>query len=158
MRGEHEEYTGSIPQGVGWQPIPSQDFATTCSTTPMETDRGPFGIHSLASLNIELASIGGPPPLLHRDSLRSFVATQHSADAVMETAAVPEWRGGRRSQTGSSLPGAKGKRSKTSKSVGSMASADALDASLNPVDADMPAEALSPPAHERLKKARVDRG
>jgi hypothetical protein len=45
---------------------------------------------------------------------------------------------------------------KTSKSIGSVASADALDAGLNPVDADMPAEALSPPAHERLKKARVD--
>jgi hypothetical protein len=39
-----------------------------------------------------------------------------------------------------------------------MASGDAFDAGLNPVDADMPAEALSPPAHERLKKARVDRG
>jgi hypothetical protein len=76
----------------------------------------------------------------------------------METAGVPEWRGGRRSQIGPSLPGAQGKRSKTSKSVGSVASADALDAGLNPIDVDMPAEALSPPTHERLKKARVDRG
>jgi hypothetical protein len=124
----------------------------------METDRGPFGIHSLASLGVEFASIGGPPPLPHRDGLRSSVATQHSADAVMETAGVPEWRGGRRSQTGPSLPGAKGKRSKTSKSVGSVASTDALDIGLNPVDANMPADALSPPAHKRLKKIRVDRG
>jgi hypothetical protein len=126
--------------------------------TSMETDRGPFGIHSLASLGVELASIGSPPPLPRRDGLRSFVGTQHSADAVMETAAVPEWRGGRRSQTGPSLPSAKGKRSKISKSIGSVASGDAFDASLNPVDVDMPAEALLPPAHERLKKARIDRG
>jgi hypothetical protein len=124
----------------------------------METDRGPFGIHSLASLGVELANIRGPPLLPRRDGLRSSVTTQHSTDAVMETADVPEWRGGRRSQTGPSFPGAQGKRSKTSKSVGSVASADALDAGLNPVDGDMPAEALSPPAHERLKKARVDRG
>jgi hypothetical protein len=156
--GEQEEHTGSIPQGVGWQPIPGQDFATARITTPMETDRGPFGIHSLASLRIELASIGGPPLLPRRDGLRSSVATQHSADAVMETAGVPEWRGGRHSHIGPSLPSAKEKRLKTSKSVGSVASAVALDAGLNPVDADMPAEALSPPAHERLKKARVDRG
>jgi hypothetical protein len=60
----------------------------------------------------------------------------------METAGVPEWKGGRRSQTGPSLPGAQGKRSKTSKSVGSVASVDALDVGFNPVDADMPAEAL----------------
>jgi hypothetical protein len=126
--------------------------------TPMETDCGPFGIHSLASLGVELASIGGPPPPPRRDGLRSSVATQHSADAVMETAGVPEWRGGRRSQTGPSFPGAKGKRSKIAKSVGSMASGNAFDAGLNPVDADMPAEALSPPAHKRLKKARVDQG
>jgi hypothetical protein len=158
MRGEQEEHTGSIPQGVGWQPIPGQDFATARSTTPMETDCGPFGIHSLASLGVELASIGGPPPLPRRDGLHSSVGTQHSADAVMETASVPEWRGGRRSQTGPSLPSAKWKRSKISKSVGSVASGDAFDVGLNPVDADMPAEALSPPAHERLKKARVDRG
>jgi hypothetical protein len=158
MRGEQEKHTGSIPQGVGWQPIPGQDFATARSTTPMETDCGPFGIHSLASLAVELTSIGGPPPLPHQDGLRSSVATQHSTDAVMETPGVPEWRGARRSQTGPSLLGAKGKRSKTPKSVGSVASANALDVGLNPVDADMPAEVLSPPAHERLKKARVDRG
>jgi hypothetical protein len=60
----------------------------------METDRGPFGIHSLASLGVELASIGGPPLLPRRDGLRSSVATQHSADAVMETVGVPEWRDG----------------------------------------------------------------
>jgi hypothetical protein len=124
----------------------------------METDRGPFGIYSLASLGVELANICGPPPLPRRDGLCSSVATQHSADAVMETAGVPEWRGGRRSQTRPSHPCAQGKRSKTSKSIGSMASADALDVGLNPIDADMPAEALSPPAHERLKKARVNRG
>jgi hypothetical protein len=158
IRDEQEEHTGSIPRGVSWQPIPGQDFTAARSTTPMETDRGPFGIHSLASLGVELASIGGPPLLPHRDGLRSSVGTQHSADAIMETAAVPEWRGGQHSQTGPSLPGAKGKRSKIAKYVGSVASSDAFDAGLNPVDADMPAEALSPPAHERLKKARVDRG
>jgi hypothetical protein len=124
----------------------------------METDRGPFGIQSLARLGVERANIRGPPLLPRRDGLRSSVPTQHSADAVMETTGVPEWRGGRRSQTGPSLPGVQGKRSKTSKSVGSVASADALDAGRNPIDADMPAEALSPLAHERLKKARVDRG
>jgi hypothetical protein len=123
----------------------------------METDRGPFGIHNLANLGVQLASIGGPPPLPRRDGLRSSVATQYSADAVMETAGVPEWRGGRRSQTGPSFPSAKGRRSKTSKSVGSVASVDALDVGLNSVDADMPAEVLSPPVHERLKKARVER-
>jgi hypothetical protein len=158
MRGEQEEHTGSIPRGVGWQPIPGQDFAAARSTIPMEMDRGPFGIHSLASLGVELASIGGPPSPPHQDGLRSSVGTQHSADAIIETAAVPEWRGGRHSQTGPSLPGAKRKRSKIAKSVGSVASGDAFDVGLNPVDADMPAEALSPPAHERLKKARVDRG
>jgi hypothetical protein len=94
MRGEQEEHTGSIPQGVGWQPIPGQDFAAARITTPMETDRGPFVIHSLASLGVELASIGGPLPLPRRDGLCNSVATQHSMDAVMETAAVPEWRGG----------------------------------------------------------------
>jgi hypothetical protein len=94
IRGEQEEHTGSIPQGVGWQPIPGQDFAAARNMTPMETNRGPFGIHSLASLGVELASIGGPPPLPRRDGLRSSVGTQHSADVVMETAAVPEWRGG----------------------------------------------------------------
>jgi hypothetical protein len=124
----------------------------------METDRGLFGIHNLASLDVELASIGGPSPLPRQDGPRSSVATHHSADAIMEAAAIPEWRGARRSQTGPSFPSAKGKRSKTSKSVGSVASANVLDVGLNPVDADMPAEALSPLAHERLKKARVDRG
>jgi hypothetical protein len=156
MRGEQEEHTGSIPRGVGWQPIPSEDFAAARTVTPMETDRGPFGIQSLASLGVELASIGGPPPPPRRDGLRSSVRTQHSVDAVMESVSVPEWRGGRRNQTGPFHPGAKGKRSKIVKSIGSVASGDAFDAGLNPVDADMPVEALSPPAHERLKKARVD--
>jgi hypothetical protein len=86
MRGEQEEHTGSIPRGVGWQPILGQDFAAARTTTPMETNRGPFGIHSLASLGVELASIGGPPPLPRRDGLRSSVETQHSTDAVMENA------------------------------------------------------------------------
>jgi hypothetical protein len=157
-RGEQEEHTVPVPEGIGWQSIPGQDITTARMTTSMETDRGPFGIHSLASLGVELANIRGPPPLPRRDGFRSSVATQYSVDAVMETAGVPKWRGGRHSQTRPSLPGAQGKRSKTSKSVGSVASADALDAGLNLVDADMPAEALSPPAHERLKKARVDRG
>jgi hypothetical protein len=158
MRGEQDEHTGSNPRGVGCLPIPGQDFAAPRTSTAMETDCGPFGIHSLASLGVELASIGGQPPPPCRDGLHSSVGTQHSADAVMENASVPEWSGGRRSQTGPFLPGAKGKRSKIAKSVGSVASGDAFDAGLNPVDADMPAEALSPPAHERLKKARVDRG
>jgi hypothetical protein len=156
MRDEQEEHTGSIPRGVGWQPIPGQDFATVHTATPMEMDRGPFGIQSLASLGVELASIGGPPPPPRRDGLRSSVGTQHFADAVMENASVLEWRGDRRSQTGPFHPGTKGKRSKIAKSIGSVASGNAFDAGLNPVDADMPAEALSPPAHERLKKARVD--
>ena len=60
--------------------------------------------------------------------------------------------------TGPSHPGAKDKRSKTSKCVGSAVNTDALEASLNPVDVDMLAEALSPPAYERLKKAKVERG
>jgi hypothetical protein len=60
----------------------------------METDRGPFGIRSLASLGVQLASIGGQPSLPRQDGLHSSVATQHSTDAVMETAGVPEWRGG----------------------------------------------------------------
>jgi hypothetical protein len=128
------------------------------TTIPMETDRGPFGIHSLASLGDQLTNIGGPPPLPRWDGFRSSVAIQHSTDAVMETTGDPEWRGGQRSQTRPSLPGAKGRRSKTSKSVGSVASVEALDASLNPVDANMPTEALLPPVHERLKKARIDRG
>jgi hypothetical protein len=97
MRGEQEEHTGSIPRDVSWQPIPGQDFTAARRTPPMETDHGPFGIHSLASLGVELASIGGPPPPPRRDGLRSSVGTQHSADAVMETAGVPEWRGGRHS-------------------------------------------------------------
>jgi hypothetical protein len=122
MHREQEEHT------VDRQPIPGQDFATAPITTSMETNRGPFGIHSLASLGVQLASIGSPPPLPRRDGLHSSVATQHSADAVMETTGDLEWRGGRRNQTGPSVLGAKGKTSKISKSVGSAASADALEA------------------------------
>jgi hypothetical protein len=59
---------------------------------------------------------------------------------------------------GLSLLVQRGKDRRLRNLVGSVASGDAFDASLNPVDADMPAEALSPPAHKRLKKARVDRG
>jgi hypothetical protein len=69
-----------------------------------------------------------------------------------------EWVVADRSKTGPSLPGAKEKRSKTSKSVDSLTSADAVEAGLDPVDADMPAERLSPSAYERSKKARVERG
>jgi hypothetical protein len=76
----------------------------------------------------------------------------------MQTMPDPEWRGARRSKSGPFLPGAKGKRSKTSKFVDSSASADALEASLDPVDADMPAKRLSPSAYEKTKKARVERG
>jgi hypothetical protein len=68
IRGEQEEHTGSIPRGVG-----CQDFADARSMTPMETDRGPFGIHNLASLGGELAGIGGPPPPPRRDGLRNSV-------------------------------------------------------------------------------------
>jgi hypothetical protein len=60
-----------------------QDFANAPLLPPMETSRGPFGIQSLASLGVQLASIGGPPPLPGRDGLRSSVSTQHSTDAVM---------------------------------------------------------------------------
>jgi hypothetical protein len=69
-----------------------------------------------------------------------------------------EWKGSRCSKSGPSFPGAKGKRSKTSKSVGSSASVNALEAGLDPVDVDMPAERLSPSAYERTKKTRVERG
>jgi hypothetical protein len=124
----------------------------------MERGPGPFGILSLASLGYQRASIGGSPPLPGRDGLRTFVSTQHSTDAVMQTIPDLESRAARRSKNGASLPGAKDKRSKTSKSVGSSASADALEAGLDLVDADMPAERLSPLAYERSKKARVEQG
>jgi hypothetical protein len=148
----------SLPEGVGWQPILGQDFANASLLPPMESGHGPFGIQSLARLGVQVASIGGPPPLPGRDGLRSFISTQHSTDAVMQTVLDHEWRGSRRSKSGLSLPGAKGKRSKTSKSIGSSASANALEAGLDPVDADMPAERLSPSAYKRAKKARVERG
>jgi hypothetical protein len=124
----------------------------------MERGPGPIGIPSLASLSYQRASIGGPPPLPGWDGLRSSVSTQHSADGVMQTFPVPESSAARRSESGPSLPGAKAKRSKTSKSIGSSASTDALEAGLNPVDADMPAKRLSPSAYEKTKKARVERG
>jgi hypothetical protein len=72
--------------------------------------------------------------------------------------ADPESRGGRCTKSRPSFSGTKGKRGQTSKSVGSKASADALEVGLNPVDADMPTEALSPSAYERMKKARMERG
>jgi hypothetical protein len=72
-----------VHEGVGWQSIPGQDFANAPLHPCIETGRGPFGIHSLASLGVQLANIGGPPPLPGRDAHRSSVATQHSADAVM---------------------------------------------------------------------------
>jgi hypothetical protein len=118
----------------------------------------PFGIPSLASLSYQRASIGGPPLLPSRDGLRNSVSTQHSTDAVMQTISGPESSAARRSESVLSLLGTKGKRSKTSKSVGSSASIDALEAGLNPVDADMPVERLSPFAYERSKKAKVERG
>jgi hypothetical protein len=73
MRGEQDERTGSNPRGVGWLPILGQNFAAPRTSTAMETDRGPFGIHSLTSLGVELASIGGQPPPPRRDGLRSSV-------------------------------------------------------------------------------------
>jgi hypothetical protein len=124
----------------------------------METGRGSFGTQSLASLGVQLASIGSPPPLPGRDGLRCSVATQHSVDAVMQTMPNLEWGVAPRSKSGPFLPSAKEKRSKTSKSVDSLTSADAVEAGLDPVDADMPAERLSPSAYERTKKARVERG
>jgi hypothetical protein len=80
-----------------------------------------FSIRSLASLGVQLATIGGPLPLPGWDSRRSSVATQHSADAVMQSVPDPEWVVADCSKTRPSLPGTKGKRSKTSKSVGSLA-------------------------------------
>jgi hypothetical protein len=88
----------------------------------------------------------------------TVVTTQHSADAVIQCVPDPEWVVAYRNKTGPSLPGAKGKILKTSKSVGSLASVDAIETGLDPVDADMPAERLSPSAYERTKKARVERG
>ena len=124
----------------------------------MERGPGPFGILSLTNLGYQRASIGGPPPLPIRDDLRSFVSTQHSADAIMHTVPDPESRVAHCNKSGAFLPGAKENKSKTSKSVGSSASADALEASLDLVDADMPAERLLPLAYERSKKARVEQG
>jgi hypothetical protein len=50
--------TVSALEGVGWQPIPGQDFANAPLPHPMERDPGPFGIPSLASLGYQRASIG----------------------------------------------------------------------------------------------------
>ena len=141
QRRQRDERPMSSPAGVGWQPIEGQDIGAAPGAIPMEMDPPTSARQSLANLGVQLTQgmVG------RRDGLRSSVGTQYSADAVMQTAAARDWT-------------LKGKRTKTSRSVGSMASADALDAGLNPVDADMPAETLSPPAHERLKKARVERG
>jgi hypothetical protein len=62
-RREQQEHTVSVPKGISWQPIPGQDFANVPFNPSMETDRGSFGIQSLASLGVQLTSIGGPPPL-----------------------------------------------------------------------------------------------
>jgi hypothetical protein len=64
--------------------------------------RGPFGIHSLASVGVQLANIGGPPPLPGWDNRRSSVATQHSTDAVIQTVPDSEWVVADRNKT--SLP------------------------------------------------------
>jgi hypothetical protein len=100
QRRVQQGQTVSIPEGVGWQPIPRQDFTNAPLPPPMETSRGPFGIHSLASLGAQLASIGDPPPLPGWDDLRSSVSTQHSADAVMQTVPNPELRAARRVRVG----------------------------------------------------------
>jgi hypothetical protein len=76
----------------------------------------------------------------------------------MQTVIDPESRGGGRSKNGSSLTGVKGKRWKPLKSAGSKSNTDALEAGLDPVDVDMPAETLSPLAYERTKKARMEQG
>jgi hypothetical protein len=52
----------------------------------------------------------------------------------------------------------RGKDRRLQKYVGSSTSADALEAGLDPIDVDMPAERLSPSAYEMTKKARVERG
>jgi hypothetical protein len=57
VRREQEEHTISVPEGVGWQPIPGQDFATAPIMTSMETYHGPFGNHSLASLGVQLRDV-----------------------------------------------------------------------------------------------------
>jgi hypothetical protein len=67
--------TISTLEGIGWQPKPGQDFANAPHPPSMERDPGPFGIQSLASLGVHLASIGGPPPFPSRDGLRSSVST-----------------------------------------------------------------------------------
>jgi hypothetical protein len=158
QRHVQQGQTVSGPEGIGWQPILGQDFINAPLPPPMERGPSPFGIQSLASLGYQRTSIGGPPPLPSRDGLCNSFSTQHSTDAVMQIVPDPESRAGRRSESGPSFPGAKGKRLKTSKYVGSSASADALEASLDLVDADMPTERLSPSAYERSKKARVERG
>ena len=150
--------TISVPEGVGWQPISEQDFANAPLPPPMEMGRGPFGIQSLANLGVQLTSIDSTPPLPGRGALHSSISIQYSADAVMQTVPNPKWRGSRHSKSGPSFPSTKGKRSKTSKFVGSLASADALEASLDPVDMDMLVERLLPSAYERTKNARMERG
>lgn len=69
-----------------------------------------------------------------------------------------ESRGGRRTRSGPSLSGTKGKRVQTSKSVGSKASADALEVGLDPINDDISTEVLSSLAYKRTKKARVEQG
>ena len=119
---------------------------------------GPFGIWSLASIGVQVATIGGPPPFHGQDSRRNSVATQYSANAVMQSVLDPEWVVIDCSKIGPFLSSAKGKRSKTSKSVGSLASADAIEVGLDLVDADMPAERLLPLVYEKMKKTKMERG
>ena len=83
-------------------------------------------------------------------------AIQHSTDAVIQTMPDPKSRSARHSKSEPSLLGAKIKKSKTSKAIGSLASVDALEASFNLVDLDMPAERLSPSVYKRMKKARIE--
>ena len=125
---EQEERTMSVPRSIGRPPIPGQVIAAAPTATSMEMDPGPYRIHNLHSLSVQLANIGIAS---HQDGLQSSVAIQHPTDVVMQAADASNGRGSQRSQSGPSLPAAKGKRSKTSKSIGSMASADALDAGLN---------------------------
>ena len=76
----------------------------------------------------------------------------------MQAMANLKSRDGRRTWSGPSFFDAKEKKGKTSKSRGSKANKNALEASLNLVNAHMPTEALLPLAFEMTKKAKMEQG
>ena len=86
-RREKKERTVSIPGGVGRKPILGQNIAAAPSAIPIETEPCTYGTRSLTSLGVQLATMG---IARHQDSLHSFIETEHSVDAVMQTASVPE--------------------------------------------------------------------